>query len=528
MALLGAAGAALAVAIIVRRSRRRSRQEEGCDIPELELPDGYILPLRAMFALGQDSFQYGEGRLILKSCDSRIGIGSLTVLGQTNVMLRSPDLVQEVIKKNHQAGGAYGKSFRGSPFDPMIDNTFGRGLFFAEDQDAQWAVAHKILTKPFSHRGVLDMVPLMCEQADNLVAALEREIISGSSEVYMFDYMVKMALETIVVCSMGTRFNSFSLDGLHPFPVAFQKMIDAFFDLVEVPPQLWWCCFRTKAKMEKAVHVINQIIDDIIDKRVRGETSSSGKFPDLLDLMLAGEAGSKLSQENIRSQILTFLFAGHDSTAAAMSSFITFVVANPRVEAKLMQEIMRVVGDGEVEARHLKELTYLDWCQKETMRLLPPAGNYQRMAFQSGITLGDKWIVDGYQPVIIDVFALHHDPETWGADAAAFKPERWEQGPPHPSSYMPFASGPRSCIGKEFSLVEQKIVAVKLLQKFTMRRGESSTPRKGSVLIKASNPCPYVNLGIDAEFNPKQFFVGSSIPVVLGARRSDAATLGGA
>lgn len=127
------------------------------------------------------------------------------------------------------------------------------------------------------------------------------------------------------------------------------------------------------------------------------------------------------------------------------------------------------------------------------------------------------------------------DCETWGANAASFVPERWEQGPPHPFSYMPFASGPRSCIGKEFSLMEQKIVAVKLLQKFIMRRGESSAPRKGNVLIKACEPCPYVRLGIDAEFSPQQFFVGASIPVELQARKgaqrqaSDSnVTLGGA
>merc|ERR1712232_424173 len=365
--------------------------------------------------------------------------------------------------------------------------------------------------------GILRMVPIMCEQADHLVVALEREMTSNR-QVYMYDYMVKMALETIVVCSMGTRFDSFNLKEPHPFPVAFQGVLDAMFELPDVPHQLWWCCFRSKAKMEKAVRVMNKIIDEIIEKRVRKETCSSGKFPDLLDLMLAGESGPKLSEENIRSQILTFLFAGHDSTAAAMSSFITFMVANPHIEAKLVDEIMRVVGDGEVQAQHMAELKYLDWCQKETLRLLPPAGNYQRMGFQEGIMLGGKWKVHEHQPVIVDIFALHLDPETWGSNAASFVPERWEQGPPHPFSYMPFASGPRSCIGKEFSLMEQKIVAVKLLQKFTMRRSVGGAPRKGSVLIKAGEPCPYVELGIDAEFNPQQFFVGASIPVELQLR----------
>mmetsp|Transcript_64358 Transcript_64358/g.184810 ORF Transcript_64358/g.184810 Transcript_64358/m.184810 type:complete len:553 (-) Transcript_64358:92-1750(-) len=514
LALVCTAGVGVAAALLLRRALRKEKQGE---IPGIQLPPGFFFPLSTLFKLGKDNFNYGQGRLILQSIDSSVGIGQLTLLGQTNIMLRDPELVQEVIQRNHQAGGGYGKSFKGSPFDPLVDQIFGRGLFFAEDHDAQWAVAHKILSKPFSHRGVLGMVPLMCEQADRLVEALGREAALGKA-VYMYDYMVKMALETIALCSMGTRFNSFDSQEAHPFPVAFQAAIDALFDLVLLPPQLWSFCFRTKARMMKAVSALNGIIDDIIQKRINKETCSSGKNPDLLDLMLHGEKGLSLSEENIRSQILTFLFAGHDSTAAAMSSFIVFMVANPQVEAKLVEEIRQIVGDGEVQEHHLRELKYLDWCLKETLRLLPPASGFQRMAFQEAMMLGGKWKVKKGTPIAVDIFALHMDPQTWGPDAASFVPERWERGPPHPFSYMPFASGPRGCIGKEFSLIEQKIVAVKLLQKFEMRSLASWTPRKGNVFIKASEPLANTTIGIDAEFCPQQFFVGASIPVELQAR----------
>merc|ERR1712187_881061 len=185
---------------------------------------------------------------------------------------------------------------------------------------------------------------------------------------------------------------------------------------------------------------------------------------------------------------------------------------------KLVEEIWRVIGESEVTAKHVTELTYLDWCLKETLRLLPPAANYQRMAFQDDLLLGGKWKLARDTPVQIDIFALHMDPQTWGADAAHFVPERWENGPPHPYSYMPFASGPRGCIGKEFSLMEQKIVAVKLFQKFSMRSLASWIPRKGNVLIKASEPLAHTTIGIDAEFCPQQFFVGASIPLNLQMR----------
>ncbi|CAE8642035.1 unnamed protein product [Polarella glacialis] len=512
LALAGALGGGVAALLLLWIQKRR-KDDVGA-IPAIKLPAGSWFSIQALFKLGKDNIGYGSGRLILQAVDPSIGIGSLVIFGQKTILLRDPELVQEVLQKNHQAGGDYGKSFKGSPLDGLTDKTFGRGLFFAEDQDPQWAVAHKILTRPFSHRGILNMVPLMCEQVDCLVAALECKMRAGES-VHMYDYLVKMALETIAVCSMGTPFDSFNSTEPHPFPVAFQAVLDAMFALFNVPTQLWSCCVLTMWRMQKAVGVMNGLIDEIIRKRFDKETSSSGKAPDLLDLMLA--EGSKLSRENVRSQILTFLFAGHDSTAAAMSSLIVFLVANPRVEARLVAEIQQVVGSGEVQAHHVSELTYLDWCLKETLRLLPPAGSYQRMAFQDTI-LGGKWKLKQYTPIWVDVFALHMDPETWGADAACFVPERWEKGPPHAYSYMPFASGPRSCIGKEFSIMEQKIVAVKLLQRFTMHSPTAWTARTGSVLIKASESLPHTILGIDAEFSPQQFFVGASIPVLLQLR----------
>ncbi|CAE8705256.1 unnamed protein product [Polarella glacialis] len=112
---------------------------------------------------------------------------------------------------------------------------------------------------------------------------------------------------------------------------------------------------------------------------------------------------------------------------------------------------------------------------------------------------------------------------------------------------MPFASGPRGCIGKEFSFMEQKIVAVKLLQRFTMRSPKTWTAREGSVLTVLFllllllwlllllllllvlllllflswlllESLPHTILGIDAEFSPQQFFAGASIPVQLQLR----------
>jgi len=346
--------------------------------------------------------------------------------------------------------------------------------------------------------------------------------------VFLFDYMVKMALDTVAVCSMGTRFNSLASQVQHPFPEAFQDAVEGLLNLLSVPEQFWWLCFLTKRRMKRAVGRLNAVIDDVIQKRISKETHSLGGQPDLLEIMLEGRDGLGLSPENIRSQILTFLFAGHDSTAAAMSSLMVFLIANPDVEVKLAAEIQEVVGSADLAAHHLAQLPYLDWCLKETMRLLPPAGSIRKTSLQSDLVLGGRWKLKKDTPILIAIFALQNDPETWGPDVTLFKPERWAAGAPHPFSYMPFSMGPRGCIGKEFSLIEQKVVAVKLLQNFAIRCPEAWKPRQGSQIIKASDPLPYTKLGINAEFNPVQFFAGASLPVLLARRAMAPVSHGGA
>jgi len=185
-----------------------------------------------------------------------------------------------------------------------------------------------------------------------------------------------------------------------------------------------------------------------------------------------------MTAANIAFQIITFLVAGHDSTASAMTAFLLEVTSNPEVEAKLLAEIAEVVGDGDVRWEHLPRLKYLTCCQKETLRLHPPAPAFVRIP-KKDMLLGGKWALEKNTLLLVPLIAVHTNPQVWGADAAVFKPERWENdgSPPHRFAYLPFASGARGCIGKEFSLVEQKIGLVKLLQHFSLRMPTGDVPR---------------------------------------------------
>eukprot|EP00928_Gymnodinium_smaydae_P003828 TRINITY_DN1134_c1_g4_i3.p1 TRINITY_DN1134_c1_g4~~TRINITY_DN1134_c1_g4_i3.p1 ORF type:complete len:493 (+),score=66.20 TRINITY_DN1134_c1_g4_i3:22-1500(+) len=423
--ILGVAGVGVATAYFLRYSLRK---EQPGNIPYVTLPKGYYFSAQAMYAYGKDQFLYGLGRINLLGTDPKDGVSNLPIWGQDYVMLRSPDLVKEVLTNSYQVGGKFGKSFRNSPFEFLINDCFGNSLFFADDDDSEWGLAHKILSKPFSHRGVMAMMPTMLDQAEKLLDVLRRDSANGEA-IYVYDYMIKMALETLAVSSMGTSLGCWSTKEVPAFPVAFQGVLNGVFDLVVLPERLWPFMFLTKRRIMRHVKTMQVIVDDIIQRRMRNETRSATGNTDFLDVMLNTEdGGPKMSAKGMRSQILGLLFNGHDSTAAAMSSFIVFMIANPRVEAKLLDEIRQVVGDEELRADHFQKMTYLDWCIKETFRCLPPAADVERMSFAKDVMLGGKYRLNLWQPITIDLFALHMDPETWGPDAAEFIPERWEKG----------------------------------------------------------------------------------------------------
>ena len=220
---------------------------------------------------------------------------------------------------------------------------------------------------------------------------------------------------------------------------------------------------------------------------------------DLLQLMLTAheettvEGVSRLTDDEIIAQCVVFLLAGYETSSNTLSFAAYYLAMNPDVQDKLRQEIEKAVeSNPDVNLYDLiQKIEYLDCVINETLRLSPPAAQVNRECSQT-CEINGVHIPAGTE-ILIPLYGIHRDPEAWPAPEK-FDPERF-RGPAkdtrHPYQFMPFGTGPRSCIGMRFAQMEVKTALVRILRKYKLvqspetqvplvvHAGATLTPRDG-------------------------------------------------
>jgi cytochrome P450 family 110 len=181
-------------------------------------------------------------------------------------------------------------------------------------------------------------------------------------------------------------------------------------------------------------------------------------------LLARDEQGKGMTDEELHDELITLLFAGHETTASALSWLFYWIHYAPEVQAKLRSEL-----DFWAESFDYKEinnLSYLDAVAAETLRIYPViAGAFARIPTQAISILGYKLQHDDW--LSISIYALHHREDLY-PDAKQFKPERFLERTYSPNEYIPFGGGNRRCIGSALALLEMKLVTATVLSRFQL------------------------------------------------------------
>jgi cytochrome P450 len=247
-------------------------------------------------------------------------------------------------------------------------------------------------------------------------------------------------------------------------------------------------------RQQQATKALNRILyAEIARRRATGERGE-----DVLSLLLDGhdEDGQMLSDEQVRDEMMTLLFAGHDTTTSTVAFMFYELARQPHIAARMQAEQERVLGGRAPTAAQLMsgELSELEMVLEETLRMYPPAWigprrSLQNFEFQGHTVPGDafvnytSWVSHHLPEVFDEPFAFR--PERFAPDAKAVLPK---------GAYMPFGGGSRTCIGMRFGQLEVRTIATLMLSRFhlelanedfklNIRQMPTISPREGLPMI---------------------------------------------
>ncbi|KAK2865556.1 hypothetical protein Q7C36_001612 [Tachysurus vachellii] len=388
------------------------------------------------------------------------------------LFLYHAETVERVLNNSVHMDKAYSYTF----LHPWL----GTGLLTSTG--TKWRSRRKLLTPTFHFSILTDFLEVMNEQAVVLVDKLDKH--AGKEPFDCFSHITLCALDIICETAMGKKiFAQSNHDSEYVRSV--YRMSDLISKRQRMPwywPDIAFHYFGDGKEHDRCLKTLHSFTESVIREREkygvhhmesdRGTDQGKKKRQAFLDMLLktTDENGNKLTHQDIREEVDTFMFEGHDTTAAGMNWAVHLLGAHPDIQRKVQQELYEVFGDSDrpISSEDLKKLRYLECVIKEALRIFPSVPFFAR-------TICEDTHINGYKVpkgvnVIIMTYALHRDPRFF-PEPEEFRPERFlpeNMAGQSPYCYIPFSAGLRNCIGQRFALMEEKVILASILRSFNI------------------------------------------------------------
>lgn len=412
------------------------------------------------------------------------------------VAMYNTEVVEVILTNSKEIDKSYTYKF----LEPWL------GLGLLTSTGYKWRSRRKMLTPTFHFTILESFLDVMNEQANVLVNKLNKHVDGEAFNCSI--YVALCALDIICETAMGKNIGAQSNDD-SKYVRAVNRMSDLVHQRMK-QPWLWfdflYLMFKDGWEHKRTLRIVHNFTNSVINERAKeieraeecqsdekDTTPSKKKHRAFLDLLLnvTDDEGRKLSHDDIQEEVDTFMFEGHDTTAAAMNWALYLLGSYPEVQKKLDNELDEVFGQSNRPATlaDLKKLKYLECVIKETLRLFPPVPFFARNLTED-CEIAGYTIAKGSQALIF-LYSLHRDPRHF-PNPEEFQPERFlpeNSTGRHPYAYVPFSAGPRNCIGQKFAMMEEKVILSCILRHFWV---ECSQKREelglmGDLILHPSN-----------------------------------------
>ncbi len=368
-------------------------------------------------------------------------------------MVMDPDALRKILLENLSN---YPKS---EVTKNLLEPAIGESLFIAEGD--QWRWQRRTAAPVFSSRNVQNLAPVMSNAAGRCANRIAEK--AGKCAINLHEEMITTTFDVIADVTFSGD-GSFQRDRVHAAIEAYiaQAAKVSVFDILAFPN---WFPRPARLVSELSLKETKLLADRVINER---RQQKSAGVPDLLDLLLVGEdpkTSRKMNTAELRENLLTFIVAGHETTALSLSWALYLCAFDPAVQDRARQEAQRVLGaDRTASAAAVGKLPFIRQIIDEALRLYPPAGMISRTALSDDVLCG-RMVTRG-DLIILPIYALHRNHLLW-EDPNAFQPDRFaDRKLIQRYAYLPFGDGPRICIGASFALQEAVIILATLLARF--------------------------------------------------------------
>ncbi|TDZ17280.1 Bifunctional cytochrome P450/NADPH--P450 reductase [Colletotrichum orbiculare MAFF 240422] len=351
----------------------------------------------------------------------------------------------------------------------QVRNIVQDGLFTARQDEPNWGIAHRVLIPAFGPVTIRGMFDEMYDIATQMVMKWARH--GPSVPILASEDFTRLTLDTIALCAMDYRFNSYYREELHPFVQAMADALTESGNRYRRPAFANSYIFRgTEQKFRADIELLRQTAREVVMARKEHPTERR----DLLSAMMNGvdpKTGQKMTDESMVDNLITFLIAGHETTSGLLSFAFYEMLKKPSAYREAQQEVDDVIGTDPVTIDHLSKLPYLNGVLRETLRLSATIPGFGVEAMEDTLIAG-KYAVKKGEPIGCMLGRSHLDPLVYGEDAKEFKPERMLDAnferlqKEFPNSWKPFGNGMRACIGRPFAWQEALLATAMLLQNF--------------------------------------------------------------
>lgn len=392
--------------------------------------------------------EFRHRRLALLEHAAALGdVVALRLGAMPAALISSPELAHDMLSEHHDdAVQAPTLRIVGQPL-------IGRGVLTAEG--AAHVRQRKLLAPAFSPKRVARYAAAMLDGAQRTIDSW-----SDGCRVDAAAEMMRMTLEIAARVLFDAEIGFEATEFGAALTIAMEEVLAASNAFVPVPSH--WPT-PGNLRLRRAVRRLDRTVSRIIDARRRDPRDRG----DVLSMLLAArdDDGRAMTDQLLRDEVMTLLLAGHETTANALSWCIFALATDPVLRAGLEREVDEAFGTAPTPTAEHVQMPLVDATLKETLRLYPPAyliGRYTTRDFE----IGGAFLPAGTM-VLVNIYGIHRSSRLY-ADAAQFLPSRFL--PPNDvaiprRAYMPFGTGPRTCIGNHFALLEGRLALAALVRR---------------------------------------------------------------